>query len=146
MLPEKTIKPTSPACAARLEGIADAMRAAGTDEEGAVGASLEHIFHAGCYCRTMFCPKDRVFVSEQVVRPTILIVSGDAVFSDSEKAFRIRGYKVLLGASMRQSIVRTLEDTYFTAIFATDAKTVEEAEGQAVRRPDRLLKLQELQP
>ena len=46
---------------------------------------------------------------------------------------------------MRQSIVRTFADTVFTAIFATNAKTQEEAEAEAVFRPDRLLKLSESQ-
>ena len=141
---DNCILPTSPACAERLQHLIDKWRTEHPEETNGDGCLVEHLFHAGCYCRTMFCPKDSIFISVQVKRPTILIVSGDATFSDTEKAFRITGYKVLLGASMRQSIVRTHEDTYFTAIFATNAKTVKEAEQEAVTRPDQLLELKEL--
>ena len=134
---DSCIQPTTPACAERLNALIKRWKREHAGEPPD-GFFIKHLFHAGCYCRTMFCPKDSVFVSVQVKRPTILIVSGDATFSDTESAVRIRGYEVLLGAAMRQSIVRTHEDTYFTAIFATDAKTVEEAEREAVTQPDLL--------
>lgn len=145
MLPASTIKPTPPENAAKMQALIEAMREAHTEEGAADGMRLEHHLHAGCYCRTLYCPKDRIFVSERIVKPTLLIVSGDAVFSDGDNAVRITGYKVLLGAQGRQSIVRTLEDTVFTAVFATNAKTVAEAEREAAAHPEQLLKLQELQ-
>ena len=120
----------------RMDRIGDAFREA---SEGDEGCTFEHLFHAGCYVRTMRVPKDKVFVSEQMRIATVLIVSGDCAFTDTETAVRITGYKVLTGAPMRQSIVRTFEDTVFTAFFATNAKTQDEAEAEAVFRPDRLL-------
>ena len=39
---------------------------------------------------------------------------------------------------MRQGIIRTLTETYMTAIFATDAKTTQEAEASAVADTSRL--------
>lgn len=137
------IEGVAPELRARLDEVADWMKANGGDD--GEGCELEHLFHAGCYVRTLRVPKDKYFVSECLRIPTVLIVSGDAAFSDGKNTFRITGYKVLTGAPMRQSIVRTFADTVFTAIFATNAKTQEEAEAEAVFRPDRLLKLSESQ-
>lgn len=135
------IEGVPPELRSRMDKVADWMKANGGDK--GEGCELEHVFHAGCYVRTLRVPKGRWFVSECLRIPTVLIVSGDAAFTDTENTFRITGYKVLTGAPMRQSIVRTFADTVFTAIFATDAKTQEEAEAEAVFRPDRLLKLSE---
>lgn len=141
MLPTEQIKPTPPELRSRIQkfiewgrehddGTSDAMR-------------MNHIFHAGCYARTLFVPKGVIFASDCIKIETVLIVSGDAVFTDTEKAFRIQGYGVLTGAPMRQSIVRTLEDTYFTMVFATKAKTQEEAEAEFALHPDQLLSIKE---
>lgn len=104
------------------------------------GIEIHEMLHAGCYVRTAFIPAGRVFVSAQILVPTVLIVCGDIYLTDTERTVRIQGYEVLTGARMRQGIVRTLKDTYMTAFFATDAKTCAEAEASAVADVQRLWK------
>ena len=102
------------------------------------GIEIHEMLHAGCYVRTAKIPADTLFVSAQILIPTVLIISGDCFITDTENTVRITGYEVLTGARMRQGIIRTLTETYMTAIFATDAKTTREAEASAVADTSRL--------
>lgn len=135
------IKPTSPEAITRIGEFIKAVKAACPDESGK--ASMTHTFHAGVYARTLFIPKDMIAANEVIKIATILIVDGDCLITDTETTRRIRGHEVLLGAPMRQCIVRTLQDTTFTMIFATKAKTVEEAEAEFAVNPSNLLKIGE---
>lgn len=120
---------------AHMEEIMDELADLDT---GGTGIEIHEMLHAGCYVRTAFIPAGRVFVSAQILVPTVLIVCGDIYLTDTERTVRIQGYEVLTGARMRQGIVRTLKDTYMTAFFATDAKTCAEAEASAVADVSRL--------
>lgn len=136
-LQQRVVAPVTDAQHARMEEMIDRMAEVA---EGDAGIRITQKLWAGCYVRTAFVPKNVVFVSNQVLVPTVVIISGDCVLSDTEKAVRIQGYEVLTGAQRRQAVFRTLEDTYISAFFATDAKTVEEAERVAVAAPSRLLR------
>lgn len=134
---EYRFSPVSEECHARLEAYADALRPVAVTDGG---IRLNEKLHAGCYVRTVKIPADMVVVSDRIKCDTLLIVNGDCVFTDSNKAVRITGYRVLLGARGRQSLIRTLSDTYLTMIFATDAKTFEEAQAYFSADPSRLTK------
>lgn len=133
---EYRFSPVSKECHERIERFADWLRPIAKPD----GILMQERLHAGCYVRTAFIPKDFVVVSEEIRCDTVLIVSGDCIFTDTDKAVRIDGYKVLLGARGRQSLIRTLSDTYLTMIFATDAKTFEEAQKEFCSDPSRLAK------
>lgn len=135
---EYRFSPVSEECHARLEAFADAFLSMGMTTDG--GIRLNEKLHAGCYVRTVKIPADMVVVSDRIECDTLLIVNGDCVFTDSDKAVRITGYRVLLGARGRQSLIRTLSDTYLTMIFATDAKTFDEAQALFSADPSRLTK------
>ena len=141
MLPTEQIKPTPPELRSRIQQFIDWGKA--HDDGASESFRMEHVFHAGCYARTVFIPKGVIFASDCIKIPTILIVQGHAVFTDTENTFRIHGYRVLTGAPMRQSIVRTLDDTFFTMVFATKAKTQTEAEAEFALHPDQLLSIKE---
>lgn len=125
---------------ARMEALMDEMAAVAPDD---AGIRISHVLHAGCYARTAFVPAGVLFVSNQVMVPTVVVISGDCLLTDTDKAVRIQGYEVLAGAQRRQAVFRTLKDTYITAFFATNAKTVAEAEREAVADPSRLLRVSE---
>ena len=131
------VPPVTDAQHARMEALMDEMAAAAP---GDAGIRISHVLHAGCYARTAFVPADVLFVSNQVMVPTVVVISGDCLLTDTDKAVR---YEVLAGAQRRQAVFRTLKDTYITAFFATNAKTVEEAEREAVADPSRLLRVSE---
>lgn len=125
---------------AAMDAVAAKMESLGGDVPSAM--RLQHVFHAGVYARTLFMPKDTMIVSDVIRIETLLIVSGDVAITNCRTACRIRGYEVLTGAEMRQGIIRAFEDSYLTMVFATRAKTVEEAEAEFALRPDRLLRIE----
>lgn len=135
------IKPTSPAALARIGEFVKLVKETCPDESGK--AEMHHVFHAGVYVRSLFVPKDMIVANDVIKVPTVLIVSGDCLITDTETTRRITGYEVLLGAPMRQCIVRTLQDTWFSMVYATDAKTVQEAEAEFASDPSSLLRIGE---
>ena len=106
----------------------------------------QHSIHAGVYCRTLFMPKGTVITGALVKRSTNIIVSGHVVAFMGDNEMEYEGYAVLHGSAQRKQLFRALEDTYLTMFFATQAKTVAEAEEEftdeaemlASRRPDSL--------
>ena len=142
MLPSEPmhIPPATAEDHAAMDAVAAKMESLGGDVPSAM--RLQHVFHAGVYARTLFMPKGTMIVSDVIRIPTLLIVSGDVAITNCRTACRIRGYEVLTGAEMRQGIIRAFEDSYLTMVFATRAKTVEEAEAEFALRPDRLLRIE----
>lgn len=137
--------PSTPAtCVERIRGIVRDLKAQ-YGKEGAAFAdasasiTFEHTFHAGVYARTLRAPAGVVLANALIRVPTILIVSGDCTITDTENSVRVSGYHVLSGAADRMCIVRTHEPTSFTMIYATNAKTVEEAEAEFADPQDELI-------
>ena len=88
----------------------------------------DHLFHAGIYARTIMIPSGVVLTGALIEIATVLIVHGDCVVYIGEKAKELHGYNVLAASAGRKQAFVALADTYLTMLFATDAKTVEEAE------------------
>lgn len=99
----------------------------------------EQHLHAGFYSRTIFIPKDTVAVGVTILKDTQLVISGHVLMNDGTHVVEIDGYRVLECKAGRAQIARTLEDTYMTMSFATDAKTVREAEDEFTDEPEQLL-------
>ena len=98
----------------------------------------EHAFHAGTYARTIMLKKDVVLTGALIKIPTILIISGDVLVYTDEGPVRMTGYNVMLGKAGRKQAFVAMQDTFLTMVFATDAKTVEEAEEEFTAEADRL--------
>lgn len=109
-----------------------------------VAIPVEHHLHAGVYSRTILIPKGVAAVGVVIKRPTQLIMSGHARITVGDKAFELKGYRVLDGEGFRKQIAYAIEDTYFTMLFATNAKTVEKAEEEFTDEADRLQTRKEL--
>lgn len=102
------------------------------EEVGASPYPIEQHLHAGVYSRTG-CQKAGMVCATALVKvPTQLIVSGHCRIYCERDVFEIHGYRVLEGLPGRQMIVYTYEDTWATVMFATNARTVDEAEAEAV--------------
>ena len=67
------------------------------------------------------------------------MISGHVLMNDGTHVVEIEGYRVLECKAGRAQIARTLKDTYMTMSFATDAKTVREAEDEFTDEPEQLL-------
>ena len=99
----------------------------------------EHHLHAGVYSRTLYVPANTIVVGLLIKVPTQLIACGDFELTDGGKVIAFRGYHIFDGAPYRQAAVRTHKPSAFTMLFATNAKTVEEAENEFTDEPERLL-------
>jgi hypothetical protein len=87
-----------------------------------------HAFHAGVYARTIMAPAGTLLTGALIKIATLLILDGDAdVYLDGESR-RFTGYHVLPASAGRKQAFVTHADTHLTMLFATQAKTVEDAE------------------
>lgn len=99
----------------------------------------EHVFQAGMYARTVRIPPGIVFTSVLVKVPTLLILNGCCDVLAGDGWVRMNGYNVIAAQAGRKQIYVTRSAVEVTMIFATDAKTVEEAESQFTEEVDILL-------
>ena len=99
---------------------------------GAEKLEISHLIHGGTYTRTSKLPAGRISCSAMLKIPTQLIVSGHCRIVSEGDVIEVDGFKVLLGVPGRQVVVYAISDTWFTCLWATKAKTVEEAELEAV--------------
>tara|TARA_R110000851_G_scaffold287513_2_gene441509 strand:- start:2355 stop:2795 length:441 start_codon:yes stop_codon:yes gene_type:complete len=101
--------------------------------------ATHHIIHAGMYSRTIMIPKDTLLTGALIEIATILIINGDAEVGIGEDTTRLTGYAVLPASQHRKQSFYTHEDTHVTMVFATDAKTVEDAEIEFTKEAVRLM-------
>ena len=124
----------------KIRGIREALKEELVANPNAeVEIPCEQHLHAGFYSRTIFIPKDTVAVGVTITKDTQLVISGHVLMNDGTHVVEIDGYRVLECKAGRAQIARTLEDTYMTMSFATDAKTVREAEDEFTDEPEQLL-------
>lgn len=95
-----------------------------------VTVDVHHTIHAGVYCRTITLPKGALLTGALVKIPTILSVSGFISVFVGNDVKRLEGNKLLACAAGRKQAIYAHEDTVLTMLFATQAKTVEEAESE----------------
>lgn len=99
----------------------------------------DHVLHAGTYARTLKLPAGMVLVGALVKVDTVVVFHGKAKVFVGNDWLLLDGYRVIPASAMRSQVFVSITDCYITAIFATDAKTVEEAEAQATGNPEGLL-------
>lgn len=100
--------------------------------------TTHHVLHAGVYTRTITIPKHVVLTGALIKIPTTLIVNGDVVVSLGDERRRYVGYNVLAASAHRKQAFVALADTQLSMSFATNAKTIEEAEEQFTDEADLL--------
>jgi hypothetical protein len=104
---------------------------------------LSHLIHAGMYARTMILRAGNFLVGALVQVKTIVIFFGDAMVFTGNSTVRLQGYHVIAAEAMRQQVFIANTDCHITAIFATDAQTVKDAEDEATSEPHLLLSRRE---
>ena len=99
-----------------------------------------HVFHAGVYARTIRIPKGVFITGALIKRSTTLIISGRVLtYVGEDKPIEYIGYNVITTSAHRKSAYSALEDTHLTMLFATNAKTVAEAEAEFTDELDLLI-------
>ena len=135
------LSPSSPEAIARLEALGNEL----ADNFPSAEIRTEHHLHAGVYSRTIYVPAGVAVVGLTVRVPTQLIACGHFRLTDGDRTVEMRGLHVLDGAAGRRAAVYAITASAFTMLFATDAKTVEEAENEFTEEPERLLTRKENQ-
>ena len=95
-----------------------------------IAMATEHVLHGGLYSRTICVPAGAVLTGAFIQVPTLLIVNGDATVNTGEGGHRLTGHHVLAASARRRQAFLAHADTYLTMVFATQAKTVAEAEDE----------------
>lgn len=92
--------------------------------------ATSHAFHAGLYARTVTVPAGCLLTGALIKIATVLIANGHALMYLDGAPQELRGYNVLLADARRKQAFVALADTHLTMLFATDAKTIEDAERE----------------
>jgi len=96
-----------------------------------VDMPTEHLIHAGMYARTVRLGPGVALAGALLKVATTVIVSGDCTVFIGDEAVELSGYNVLAGGAGRKQAFVTHSEVCITAIFATDAASVCEAEAEA---------------
>jgi hypothetical protein len=91
---------------------------------------VTHTLHGGVYSRTLTIPAGVVITGGFIQVPTTLIINGRGTIYANDETMEVNGYKVIVASAGRKQIYSAHEDTTGTMFFATNAKTVEEAENE----------------
>lgn len=95
-----------------------------------VDLPVHHILHGGLYSRSLVIPAGVAIAGAFIQVPTNLVVSGNVTVYANDQAYEINGYQVLVASAGRKQVFVAHTDTNMTMTFATDAKTVEDAENE----------------
>lgn len=132
-----TLTPTTEAELQRLVRVEEMLRA--KEEEAPFSVPTEHLLHAGVYARTIRLSPGDVIVGVMIDIPTVVVVNGDCRVLLASKWHHVKGYYVLPGMAKRKQLFHAFGNTEITMIFATEAKTVEEAEREFTSEAESLL-------
>lgn len=97
-----------------------------------------HTLHAGLYGRTIMIPADTILTGALIKIATVLIVSGHVIAVVDDVPTELIGYKVIPARPYRKAAFLAKTDTHMTMLFASKAKTVEEAEAEFTDEADLL--------
>jgi hypothetical protein len=89
-----------------------------------------HLLHAGMYQRTIKIPAGVTLTGALIKRSTSLVVSGHCLVYIGEECLSLHGYHIVPASAGRKQAFVAVSDTYMTMSFATQAKTVEQAEEE----------------
>lgn len=134
----RLIPPTTERGRELIEALDAHMRA--QPPEVRIDFVTRHVLHAGLYARSIFVPAGVAFTSVLVKIPTLVIVSGHCtVLVDDNASYEIDGYSVMPALAGRKQAYVTHRDTEITMVFATGARTVQEAECEFTDETDQLM-------
>lgn len=90
-----------------------------------------HVLHGGLYARTIRIPAGVLLTGALVKVATVLIVVGRTlVYVGEDEPLRLEGYNVLPASAGRKQAFLTETEVEMTAIFPTEATSIEEAERE----------------
>jgi hypothetical protein len=94
------------------------------------GIATDHVLHGGMYARTIVIPAGAALTGAFIRAPTLLIFDGCATVTVGDDVVTLTGRRVLSASAGRKQAFLAHADTSLTMVFATQAKTVGEAEAE----------------
>jgi hypothetical protein len=99
-------------------------------EREQVELETTHSLHAGLYSRTVRVPAGVMLTGALIQIPTVLTIVGDLALTIDDKVVEVHGFRLFECQPGRKQIMLARSESYVTMSFATNAKTVEEAEEE----------------
>ena len=104
-----------------------------------------NVLHAGVYVRPLKIPAGVVITGAYIKIPTVLIIHGSMKLTAGDKCFTVDGFACFKCPAGRKQIMVAKTECFVTMVFATEAKTVHEAEDEFTDEGDLLLSRKEKQ-
>ena len=101
-----------------------------TRELPQVEIATDHVLHGGMYARTICIPAGVVLTGVFIRVPTLLVFDGNATVNAVDEPVTLVGRHVLAASAHRRQAFLAHADTRLTMVFASQAKTVAEAEDE----------------
>lgn len=101
--------------------------------------ATQHILHSGVYVRTIVIPPNVTITGALVKIPTTLILAGSVIVYTGEETKELNGYNTLVAFPNRKQAFFAKSETHLSMVFASNAKTVHEAEAEFTDEVDKLL-------
>lgn len=101
-----------------------------TRELPQVEIATDHVLHGGMYARTICIPAGVLLTGVFIRVPTVLVFEGNATVNAGDEPVTLVGYHVLAASAHRRQAFVAHADTRLTMVFATQAKSVAEAEAE----------------
>lgn len=122
----------NPTIPATVDAVLEATRKVEAVLKGMPQVDLEttHSLFAGIYSRTVCLPPGVMITGVLIKIPTVLTIVGDLTLTVGDHVERVKGFRLFECAPNRKQIMFAHDVSYVTMSFASDAKTVEEAEEQ----------------
>jgi hypothetical protein len=106
--------------------------------EPQIDLQYQHEIYAGLYDRTVLVPAGYTITGTPVKIETLLTIVGDVIIGLDGNETRVTGFAKIRAAAHRMGVFTAITDTFISMSFATQAKTVEEAEAQFTDEAHRL--------
>jgi hypothetical protein len=105
--------------------------------------ATHHTLHAGIYTRTVKLRAGSRLTGALIKIPTTLTLVGDVTVFVGDDTIELSGYNVLAASAGRKQAFVAHTDVALTMMFATQAKTIEEAENEFTDEAHLLLSRQQ---
>ena len=125
---------TSAVALAKVQSIHDAIAA-----QPQINLETQHVLHAGTYARTIKVPAGVVLAGVFIKIPTLLILDGVLSILIGDEWHMMIGRNVLPAGAGRKQAFAASSESHITMIFATNARTVAEAEAEFTDQTEMLM-------
>lgn len=105
--------------------------------------TTHHVLHGGLYSRTVWLPAGAVITGALIKVATTLTINGDVTVFIGDETIELKGYNVIPARAGRKQAFVAHTDVNMTMTFASNARTVRDAEDEFTDEAHLLLSRQQ---